>query len=406
MIFWATVIALALLTTLYIALPLLRRPQADTAPNANADVLLYKDQLAEVERDIARGVLATEEAERTRTEIGRRLLAANQAVPAPQGTAPQGLSRGIVVLAVLSTLAGGGALYWQLGAPGYPDIPRADRLANAAEMLRDRPTQAEAEAAVPDAARPAIELPDDQKEIVTRLRQIVADNPDELQGWQYLSSIERRLGDFAAAARAQNEVIRIKGDATTTEELAYLVDMMVAAANGVVSLEAQAVLNEIVSRESDSIVAAYYMGQLYSQTDRPDIAFRLWRDVVEKGDAESLHVRLARGQIEEAAFKAGLEYTLPPERGPSAADIAAASDMNAEDRDAMIRGMVAQLSDRLANEGGPASDWARLINAYGVLGDTEQAEAIWLEAREVFGTSEAAMEILRAAAQSAGVAVE
>ena len=128
--------------------------------------------------------------------------------------------------------------------------------------------------------------------------------------------------------------------------------------------------------------------------------------MVEKGDAESLHVRLARGQIEEAAFKAGLEYTLPPERGPSAADIAAASDMNAEDRDAMIRGMVAQLSDRLANEGGPASDWARLINAYGVLGDTEQAEAIWLEAREVFGTSEAAMEILRAAAQSAGVAVE
>jgi len=118
MIFWATVIALALLTTLYIALPLLRRPQADTAPNANADVLLYKDQLAEVERDLARGVLATEEAERTRTEIARRLLAADQAVPAPQGTAPQGLSRGIVVLALLSTLAGGGALYWQLGAPG------------------------------------------------------------------------------------------------------------------------------------------------------------------------------------------------------------------------------------------------------------------------------------------------
>ena len=406
MIFWATAIALAILVTLFVGVPLLQRGQREDNRPDSADVVLYQDQLAEVDRDLARGVLDPEEAERTRTEIARRLLAADQSTPAQTATAPTGLSRTVIAVAFLAILGGGGALYWQLGAPGYPDIPRAERLANAADMLRNRPTQAEAEARASDLPRPTVTLPEDQQQIVTRLREIVADNPDELQGWLYLANIERTVGDFAAAARAQNEVIRLKGDDATTEDLSYLVDMMVAAANGIITIEAQAVLNEIVTRDGDSLVAAYYMGQLYAQTDRPDLAFRLWRDVVENGESDSLHVRLARGQIEEAAFNAGLDYTLPPERGPSAADIAAASDMTAEDRDAMIRGMVAQLSDRLASEGGPASDWARLISAYGVLGEVDQAEAIWLEAREVFGTSEEAMQTLRAAAESAGVPTE
>ena len=69
----------------------------------------------------------------------------------------------------------------------------------------------------------------------------------------------------------------------------------------------------------------------------------------------------------------------------------------------MIEGMVAQLSDRLATQGGSPEEWARLITAYGVLGDTEQATAIWTEAQGVFGASDAAMEVLRDAAARAGL---
>ena len=58
--------------------------------------------------------------------------------------------------------------------------------------------------------------------------------------------------------------------------------------------------------------------------------------------------------------------------------------MTDDERTEMIRGMVDGLSDRLATEGGPASDWARLIGALGVLGETERAAAIWNEARDVF----------------------
>ena len=66
--------------------------------------------------------------------------------------------------------------------------------------------------------------------------------------------------------------------------------------------------------------------------------------------------------------------------------------------------MVAQLSERLANEGGSAQEWAQLIGALGVLGDTERAGAIWGEAQTVFAADADGLAMIRASAKRAGVA--
>jgi len=118
-----------------------------------------------------------------------------------------------------------------------------------------------------------------------------------------------------------------------------------------------------------------------------------------------------RAQMEDLAYLAGQHrYTLPalpaptdaPLRGPSAADIAAAAEMSAEDRMGMVRTMVAGLADRLATEGGPAEDWARLIRAYGVLAETDAARAIAAEAEQVFAKQPGDLDLIRAAARDAG----
>ncbi len=70
----------------------------------------------------------------------------------------------------------------------------------------------------------------------------------------------------------------------------------------------------------------------------------------------------------------------------------------------MIRSMVDRLSDRLATDGGPPEDWARLISSLGVLGETERAATIWAEAQTVFAGHEAELATMRAAAGQAGVA--
>ena len=89
--------------------------------------------------------------------------------------------------------------------------------------------------------------------------------------------------------------------------------------------------------------------------------------------------------------------------GPSAADVQAAGQMSAADRQQMIRGMVQKLADKLANEGGAAPEWARLIGAYGVLGETGRAAAIWTEAQGRFAGHDADLATIRAAAEKAGV---
>jgi len=404
MLFWIISTILAFAVAGALLLPLLRQKGAGNG--ASPDVLLYRDQLAEVERDLARGLLDPTEAERTRTEIARRLLLADKAGPEQLREAPRraNLIAGVAAFVVLT--GGGLALYDQLGAPGYPDVPLAERIA-ASDILRaTRMSQTEAEVVAAGSQQTA--LPDsvsqEYLDMVAQLRDIVPTRPDDLQGWELLARHEAALGNFAAAARAQDRMIALKGFDVTTADYVGLVDRLVAAAAGQVSPETEVVLRQILISDPENSAARYYTGLLYAQTDRPDIAFRLWRDLIEQGGVNDPHVNLARLQINDAAFFAGADYTLSePQRGPSAEDVAAAQDMSEQEQSAMIRGMVDSLSDRLATQGGPPGDWARLIGALVVLGDVDQAQAILTEARSVFAQDVDGLTLLQAAAEQSGL---
>jgi cytochrome c-type biogenesis protein CcmH len=396
MLFWTICAVLALVVVATIVGPMLRAPKdAAAAP----DVAFYKAQLAEVDRDVARDVLAGDEAERAKTEIARRLIAANASAA---GGTDRPAGRVVAAVAGLGMLVLAGGVYWSMGAPGYPDLPLQQRIANGDAARLNRPTQAQAEAAAP--ALEPVDVPAEYLENVAQLRQIVPTRPDDLQGWILLARNEASLRNFSAAAKAQARVVALKGDDATLGDQMVQLDMMVAAANGFISPEAEVLVRALLSQDPDNVPGRYYLGALYDQTDRPDIAFRLWRDIVENGPNDLFHVGFARDQIEETAFRAGVNYELPALRGPTLADVENAQNLSEEDQRVMIEGMVAGLADRLATQGGPATDWARLITAYGVLGEVETAQAIYVEAKGVFGASEEALGVLDAAAQAAGVA--
>lgn len=396
MLFWIICLVMTSVVALWVVTPLLRPAQTQAE---NPDIAIYRAQLDEIDRDMARDLIAPDEAERAKTEVARRIIAASKAADPQTNKTGGGPAIAIAVAGIV--LALGFGIYWQIGAPGYGDLPLNARLAASEEMRANRPNQAALEAAVP--VQPAIEAPDEYLEAVRQLRVIAPTRPDDLQAWELLAYHETELRNFAAAARAQAQVVTIKGDDARLDEKARMLDLMVTAAGGIVSPEAQKVALQILDNDSQNTTARFYLGAMYNQTDRPDLAYRLWREMAENGDPGSFHVARARDLIEEAAFLAGVNYSLPALRGPNADDIANAQNMSPEDRQAMIGNMVAGLADRLANEGGTARDWARLITAYGVLGDTTSAQKIWTEARDVFGANEAAMDILTPAAQQAGL---
>lgn len=403
MMFWIVAGMLAALVALLLARPLLAPPQRTA--EASPDQAIYRDQLREVDRDLGRGVIGPEEAERARTEIARRLLAADRAGPVHLGEAPRRAAVAVAVGAAGLVVLGSLLLYSVLGRPGTADLPRAARIAEAEVLRGSRPSQAEAEAAALAAFPvPTPQAPADYLEMIEELRRVVPTRPDDLQGWELLALHEARLGRYADAARAQRRVVEIKGADATAADFLGLADRMVAAAGGAVTPEAEMVLSEIASRDPEDLGLLYYLGLLEAQTGRPDRAFPLWRKVIEDAPEDSLHRRLALGQIEEVAWLAGVDYEPPAaSSGPTAEDMAAAAEMDPAARQEMVRGMVDSLAARLAAEGGPVEDWARLVTSLGVLGDTERAAAILAEARQVFAGDEAALAALDGAARDAGL---
>lgn len=417
MLFWSLATALSLGVTLIFARALMRGGAG--VPAAAYDLQIYRDQLAEVDRDLARGVLGEADADRARTEIARRILAADRELQAGDadrdggggdgggdGGGPRGARYALMVGMVVVVAGGGLWLYARIGAPGYPDLSVKTRIEMAEEARAARISQAEAAARAAELRGPAPQVDPQFAELMEKLRAAVTARPDDLQGLGLLARNEAAVGDFAAAIAAQDQVIALRGDG---EDYATLADLMVLAAAGYVTPEAEAAADRALALDPANGTARYYKGLTLAQTGRPDLAFGLWAALLEESPPDAPWVAAISTDIGDLAAMAGVDYVAPARpgetpRGPTAADIEAAGEMSGEDRQAMIRTMVDGLADRLASEGGPAGDWARLIGALGVLGETDRARAIWGEAQGVFAGRAGDLAAIRAAAEQAGVA--
>ena len=403
MMFWFF-IAFAAVVIGWTLVSAIRASRARGVTAQASDIAVYKDQLAELDRDLERGVLTPEDADIARIEVSRRLLEANKRES--EKSVESSGQTGIAIGLVLVTLASGAGLYFWQGAPGYDDLPIGVRLAELEQARAERPTQAEAESVAISQGLlpPPAEADAEFLELMDRLREAVAERPDDVQGLTLLANYEGRLGNFAAAREAQEKLVSAKGDETTAADLVTLVDIMVFAAAGLVSPEAEAVLERAHELEPNNGAAWYYRGLLEVQSGRPDRAFPIWRQLLESSPPAAPWVPIIEAEISAVAAAAGVSYSPPRRPGPTQDDIAAAEDMSAEDREAMIRGMVGGLADRLATEGGPPQDWARLISALGVLGETAQATEISQEALAVFAGDNDALALIRNAMRNAGLA--
>ncbi|WP_069300833.1 c-type cytochrome biogenesis protein CcmI [Neptunicoccus sediminis] len=398
--FWLVTAGVIVLVAVPMARVILTRRSA-VATAGTRDVGVYKDQLAEVERDLARGVLAPAEAEAARTEVARRLLAADRRVQS--GATDDSFERGPAALAlgfVGLALAGSVWLYLEIGRPGMPDMPLQARITAAQEARENRPDQLSAESTAPALS---VEIDPAHAELVEKLRAALAQNPEDATGLRLLVDNEARLGNLGAARAAQQQLMDVLGDQAKGSDYTDLGEIMILAAGGYVSPEAEQALVRALNIDPTDPRARYYSGLSLAQTGRPDVAYRMWMGLLQESPPDAPWVPLIRSQIGNVARAAGIA---PPDLdapSPDAQAVQDAQNLSEEDRNAMIAGMVSGLAERLATEGGTAAEWARLIRAYGVLGETARASAIWKEAQTTFANSPNALDLLRAAAQDAEV---
>jgi cytochrome c-type biogenesis protein CcmH len=401
--FWIAAGLMAFLVGAYM-LRALRADDTAIEDTGDPQISLYRDQLAEVDRDVARGVLAQPEAERLRTEVQRRILDAARAQPI---SAPRRVSQSHATIAsgaIFAALVGGVGLYLSYGAPGYPDLPLTVRIAQSDAAYASRPSQDEAEAAAEPRA-PA-QIDPQFATLLEQLRSAVAARPNDIQGLTLLARNEAQIGNYAAARRAYGALIAAKGADASGEDYLGYAQTMISAANGIVTPQAEAALMEVLQRDPENGPARYLSGLMFAQVGRPDRTFDLWAALLEDSPQGAPWVASLRELLPQVANDAGVQYQLPAEFGPSAEDIANAAEMSPEDRQLMITSMVEGLEARLmaGGETGSGEEWARLVSSLIVLGEGARAEAAFEAARLALAADPTQMQLVLDAAQNGGIA--
>jgi cytochrome c-type biogenesis protein CcmH len=197
-----------------------------------------------------------------------------------------------------------------------------------------------------------------------------------------------RLGRYDDAVKARRNTLRLLGSTAVRE--ADLGEALTGEANGIVTAEARAAFERALALDPEDFRARYFSGLAAEQDGRLKDAADVWKKLLAGAPEDAAWI----GFVRESLLRVDPNATVPQARpnvaapdaprdttGPSAADVAAASQMSPEQRETMVRGMVARLAERLKQDGSDVDGWLRLLRAYMVLGDKEQARASAAEAR-------------------------
>ncbi|MCK2167071.1 MULTISPECIES: c-type cytochrome biogenesis protein CcmI [Thalassospira] len=413
MTIWIVLGALTALVAGYVLWPILRNARsadADTNEDRLADMdedelqrdlAVYRDQLAEIGRDIERGVLTEGQADAARTEVQRRILATDQRIAKrhQSGEAANRVSRLRPAVAIFTLLlfAGGIGLYLDLGRPDLRDRPIASRTD---EIMAAR------QASDNDANRNAA-----LNRAVQDLSNRLLENPDDLKGWELLGASLMALGRPEEAQTAYLEAVKQSG--RDGDYLAMYAESVIRTNNGQVNTIARGALEEAAKSGSTDPRIQYFLGLADAQNGNVAAAVDRWIALVNGAPSDAGWLPMVLARIEEAALAQGIDITgritvTPPMAsnapgGPSREDMEAAAEMTPEERQEMILGMVSQLADKLAENPQDPEGWARLMRAYMVIGQPDQAKQAYDTARQEFAGDTALLTRFAGLADELGI---
>jgi cytochrome c-type biogenesis protein CcmH len=349
MLLWVTFAIMTAAALAALLWPVLRQG-APAGLGREAELAVYRDQLAEIDRDVARGLIDRGEAEATRNEVSRRMLAAGGGDEAKTNASSPGARRAALLSALVGIPVVALSTYLAFGRPDLPGLPQSERMATALERS-------------------------DYAAMLAQVEAHLAENPTDAQGWLVLAPAYRGMGRYGDAAQAFARAL-----ALLPAEPGLLTDFgeaLVMAEQGLVTARAREAFQQALALDPDNTKALFYRALADRQEGRHEDAMATWRAMLEGAPADAPWRRAVERQM------ASLERERSGAPQLSESDLAAARDV--EDREAMIRGMVDGLAQRLEQDGNDLQGWLRLANARMVLGERDAAVAALRRAEQQFG---------------------
>ena len=231
MMIWLIFAGMTATVVAALLVPFIRKSAAAQAPDSDFDRAIYRDQLQELDRDAARGLIGEAEAQAARNEISRRLLQ----VAKPE--APLSGNR-YALLAVLLVPLIALPVYAKYGSPGLPDVPLQERLKGAIANQ-------------------------DFEALVATVEAHLAQAPNDVKGWKVLAPAYKRERRWSDAADAYANVLRLAPP--TADAIADYGEMLVFANEGMVTNEAESAFAEALKLEATNERAKFYYDMALKQ---------------------------------------------------------------------------------------------------------------------------------------------
>ncbi|MEX2740305.1 c-type cytochrome biogenesis protein CcmI [Rhizobium mongolense] len=372
MMFWILVAAMTAAVAAFLVYPLLRGAKAADDDRAG-EAAVYRDQLRELDRDLAGGLISADEADYARAEIGRRLIAVSAAEPKAERkpVRPHRFSEAFVLL-LLPVL--GLCLYTALGRPDVPSRPLADRLADPGN---------------------------DMAMLIVKAERHLAEDPEDGRGWDVLAPIYYNAQRIADAEKAYRNAIRLLGPSPI--RLDGLAETLMAGAGGLVTEESRKALEQSLSLEPDNPRARFYVALGLEQAGQTGQAKAAFEALAKESPADAPWLPLVNEHIAKNGGAPVVAGGKAP-GNPTEEDVAAAQDMSSSEQQQMIRGMVESLDAKLVADPNNFEGWMRLVRSYAVLNDKDRAASALKRALAAFPADGEEGRQLMALARELGIA--
>lgn len=358
MLFWIVIAVLTVVAAVFLLLPLLRQGRPVAADLAG-EAAVYRDQLQELERDRAQGLIAASDADYARAEIARRLLSVS-GKPAADSPAPAArrnvLAQAFIIIALPAIGLG---LYLITGSPDMPSQPLEARLENPGND---------------------IEL------LVAKAERHLAEKPDDGAGWDILAPIYFKSARYGDAEMAYRNAMRLLGP--STERLAGLAETLVTESDGIVTADARAAFEESVRLGGPHPRSSFYLALALEQDGKKDEARTAFEELAQKSPPGAPWLPLVSEHIVKNGGTALAAIDIPPSAGPTRSQVeateGAAAGMSVDERKAMIGGMVESLSAKLKQDPNNFDGWVLLVRSHAMMNDTQGAIAALKAGLETF----------------------
>jgi cytochrome c-type biogenesis protein CcmH len=332
---------------------------------SGSDTEVYRDQLEELDRDLAAGSIGKAEGEAARVEISRRLLAAAdsaESISTAANSAPAWQRRAIAAAGFLLLPLGAGGLYLYLGSP---ELASERVIGQRADQLD---------------GRVSIE------NMVHKVESHLQNNPKDGRGWEVLAPVYMQLGRYTDSVNAWRNALLLLGE--TADREANLGEALVAEANGIVTAEAKAAFERAVTLDRTTVSARFYLGTAAEQDGKREEATKIWRDLIAEAPAGVHWLSDVREALARVEANASTSSSVPS----GTQEIATAKPDQQAD---MIRGMVDGLAARLKQDGSDVDGWVKLIRSYIVLGEQDKAQSAINEAQQALANSPEKQKLLK-----------